>query len=176
MKRINNESINDYLNKFRQTKSRCITQTPKHELVRMASTGLEFSIRKKLVHISHDYDKSVEEFIKFAQHNFVSVENRVRIKCPCVNCLNERRLNVVEIREHLLCDGFLKNYTTWTWHGELLDMLSLSETHEYIHWTMGDKLEDMIHDVGVQSNAEAVYENMSTDIDTLLCPGSTKFT
>jgi len=31
--------------------------------------------------------------------------------------LNGRILDVVEIREHLLCYGFLKNYTTWVWHG-----------------------------------------------------------
>jgi len=46
------------------------------------------------------------------QHNAISIHNGVRIRCPCVNCLNGRILSVSEIREHLLCDGFLKNYTT----------------------------------------------------------------
>ncbi len=62
--------------------------------------------------ISDAYKKGVEEFLQFAEHNVVSYNNGVRIRCPCVNCLNGRILSVFEIREHLLCDGFLKNYTT----------------------------------------------------------------
>ena len=34
---------------FRQMKSRCYTQIPEHELVRMVVTGLDFSIRMALV-------------------------------------------------------------------------------------------------------------------------------
>jgi len=53
-----------------------------------------------------------------------------------VNCLNERIMYVVEIREHLVCDGFLKNYATWMSHGELVDIPSVAETHESMYWTM----------------------------------------
>jgi len=48
VKRYNVESIDAYLNRFRELKARCSTQIPKHELVQMAVVGLEFSIRKKL--------------------------------------------------------------------------------------------------------------------------------
>ena len=74
--------------------------------------------------ISDAYEKGAEEFLQFAQHNVVSSNNGITIKCPCLNCLNGRILSVFEIREHLWCDGFFKNYTTWTWHGELLDFRS----------------------------------------------------
>jgi len=77
--------------------------------------------------ISDAYEKGVDEFLQFEQHNAISNHNGVKIRCPCVNCLNERILSVFEIREHLLCDGFLKNYTTWTWHGELLDLTTVRE-------------------------------------------------
>jgi len=98
--------------------------------------------------ISDAYEKGVEEFIQFAEHNAVSCNNGVRIRCPCVNCLNGRILIVSEIREHFLCDGFLKNYTTWTWHGELLDLPTLRGASEEVDFLVDDRLEDMIRDVG----------------------------
>jgi len=54
------------------------------------------------------------------------------MSCPCVSCLNGRRLDVVEIREHLLFDGFSKNYTRWTWHGVLIGILNVFETQEFV--------------------------------------------
>ena len=48
-KHSNSEIVEDYLNRFWQIKSRCYTQIPEHELVRMMAAGLDFSIRKKLV-------------------------------------------------------------------------------------------------------------------------------
>jgi len=54
------------------------------------------------------------------------------MRCPCVNCLNGRILDVVDIREHLLCDGFLKYYTTWVWHGELVQTQTVVEAHQFV--------------------------------------------
>ena len=42
-KGFNSEIIEDYLNIFRQMKSRCYTQIPEHELVTMTVVGLDFS-------------------------------------------------------------------------------------------------------------------------------------
>jgi len=69
-----------------------------------------------------EYESGVEQFIEFASRNVQ--DNNGIFYCPCVNCLNERRLPIEVIREHVLCDGFLKSYTKWIWHGELIDMLS----------------------------------------------------
>jgi len=41
---------------------------------------------------------------------------------------------------------------------------------------MEDTLEHIIHDVGVQSFAKVVYENMYIDEETSLYPSSTNFT
>nr|KYP41306.1 hypothetical protein KK1_037326 [Cajanus cajan] len=49
VKRQNHETLDDYLNRFKQLKSRCYTNILEHELVKIAATGLDFSIRKKLV-------------------------------------------------------------------------------------------------------------------------------
>ena len=109
-------------------------------------------------------------------HNAISNHNRVKIRCPCVNCLNGMILSVSEIREHLLCDVFLKNYTTWTWHGELLDLPTMRGASKEVVFSVDDRLEDMIRDVGVESFANAVFKNMSNEVETPLCPGSTNFT
>ena len=85
-------------------------------------------------------------------------------------------MSFFEIREHLLCDGFLKNYTTWTWHGELLDLPSVLGASKEVHFSMDDRLEDMIRDVVAKSFVNAVFENMSNDVETPLYPGSTNFT
>jgi len=47
-KRNSTESIDDFLNKFRLLNAKCFTQVPEHELVEMAASGLDYSIRKKL--------------------------------------------------------------------------------------------------------------------------------
>ena len=62
--------------------------------------------------ITDVYENDVEEFLQFAQRNATLVNGKYY--CPCVNCLNERRQSIEFIREHLLCDDFLKSYRTWT--------------------------------------------------------------
>jgi len=94
--------------------------------------------------------------------------------------LNGRILNVKKTREHLLCDGFLRSYATWTWHGDLLNLPCDSVTEEYVGSTMDDavqdevdddRLEDMIRDVGAESFAEAHgYGSLSSDAETPLYP------
>jgi len=42
------ESIDDYWNRFRLLKARCLTIVPEHELVEMVVGGLDYSVRKKL--------------------------------------------------------------------------------------------------------------------------------
>ena len=48
-KRHNVESVDDYLNSFRQLKAGCLTQILEHELVQMVVVDHKFFIRKKLV-------------------------------------------------------------------------------------------------------------------------------
>jgi len=48
VRRQSTDSVEDYLNRFRLLKTRCFTQVPEHELVEMATGGIDYSIRKKL--------------------------------------------------------------------------------------------------------------------------------
>jgi len=82
------------------------------------------------------------------------------IRYPCVNCLNEKILRISKIREHLLCNGFLKTYKTWTWRGKLLDLPSARGASEKVDFSMNDRLKDMIRDVREESFANAVFETV----------------
>ena len=41
-----------------------------------------------------------------------------KILCPCRKCINSFWRDASDVREHLICDGFVKGYTTWNLHGE----------------------------------------------------------
>ncbi|RDY02787.1 hypothetical protein CR513_13717, partial [Mucuna pruriens] len=77
---------------------------------------LDATIRNHLVTISpsvgssDEYNNGVKLFLDFAKIN-ASYSIR-RFYCPCVNRVNERRLEIEEIQEHIICDGFCKSYTT----------------------------------------------------------------
>jgi len=95
------------------------------------------------VRISDEYERGVEKVIQFSQRNVNnSGHDGAKIRCLCVNCLNGRILNVKKIREHLLCDMFLRSFTTWTWHGELLNLPCVSIIAEYVGSTMDDAIHD----------------------------------
>jgi len=51
----------------------------------------------------------------------------------------------------------------------------MAEAYQFVESTMEDRLEDMIHEVGVQTFTKVVYENMTTDVETPLYPCSTNF-
>jgi hypothetical protein len=61
------------------------------------------------------YLQGVNNFLAFAFRNS-AVGNK--ILCPCRKCVNSFWKEASEIREHLICDGFLKGYTIWNLHGE----------------------------------------------------------
>jgi len=60
-------------------------------------------------------------------------------------------LNAIEIREHLICDGFLRGYSISKWHNKLIDFQTTSQPEHVLDSTMEDRLEedrlkDMIHE------------------------------
>ncbi|XP_016173120.1 uncharacterized protein LOC107615583 [Arachis ipaensis] len=57
VKRAKGESIDTYLARFRNMRNKCFTPIPKTEVVKMATNGLEFGVRKKLVN-QHTLDLS----------------------------------------------------------------------------------------------------------------------
>jgi hypothetical protein len=57
----------------------------------------------------------VNGFLAFAFRNSVV---RSKTLCPCRKCANSFWKEASVVREHLICDGFLKGYMIWNLHGE----------------------------------------------------------
>ena len=104
-----------------------------------------------LPRISAEYENKVEEFIQFAQHYEGISDDEVKFRCPCVNCLNGRKLNATQVREHLICDGFLRSYTIWTWHGELIDFPTVSRTEHVVDSTMEERREERVKEDNMET-------------------------
>ena len=99
-------------------------------------------------HLSDEYKNGVSEFIKFAETKLPNSNGR--FYCPCVKCSNVAPITVEDIQFHLSKYGICQNYTTWTWHGEVLDTPNVSQREE-AEVDMGDRLEELIRDIGQDS-------------------------
>uniref|UniRef100_A0A151UD92 Transposase-associated domain-containing protein n=1 Tax=Cajanus cajan TaxID=3821 RepID=A0A151UD92_CAJCA len=123
--------------------------------------------------ISQEYRNEVEEFLQFA------IENEKPIKrayyCPCVHCLNQIRQEVGETCDHLFIFGIVKSYTIWTWHGEIVDIPTMSTTENFEG--IDDNLEEMIRDVGEENFERAhVYDTLKSEFEQQLYPRCSMFT
>jgi len=58
------------------------------------------------------------------------------------NSLNGRKLNATQVREHLICDDFLRSYTIWTWHGELIRIPTVSRAEYFADSSMKERREE----------------------------------
>lgn len=77
------ESIDDYLNRFRQLKARCFTQIPEHELVRMAIAGIKFLIRKWLLYQQiKDIAQLADKIQRIEKSKFEKERNKKFYKFP----------------------------------------------------------------------------------------------
>ncbi|XP_058755972.1 uncharacterized protein LOC131629194 [Vicia villosa] len=123
---------------------------------------------------SEEYKNGILEFLKFAETNLP--QSNGSIHCPCVKCFNIAPLKVEVVLEHLGMHGICKNYTTWTWHGELLDPPKGFKKQK-VDVEMGDQLEEMIRDIGQDSFQRAyVYDTLCSDKEIPLYPGCKNFT
>ncbi|KAL7254801.1 hypothetical protein ACSBR1_009032 [Camellia fascicularis] len=66
---------------------------------------------------SREYQEGVNSFIEFVMRN-VGFEDKLR--CPCVDCLNEKIHTIYVVRIHLIRRGISLSYKTWVHHWELV--------------------------------------------------------
>jgi hypothetical protein len=64
------------------------------------------------------YVKGVEEFMNFVSERY---PKDTHIRCPCVNCLNQRLRPQSEVETHIHIYGMSATYTRWIHHGESAD-------------------------------------------------------
>ena len=57
----------------------------------------------------------MNSFLAFAFRNLAVGD---KILCPCRKYVNSFWREASDVREHLICDGFIQGYTTWNLHGE----------------------------------------------------------
>ncbi|KAG8382226.1 hypothetical protein BUALT_Bualt05G0054700 [Buddleja alternifolia] len=83
-----------------------------------------------------EYERGLDQFLDMA---FAKVCLSGKIICPCKNCKNVKWVNKEVGKEHLLVDGFMKDYTNWVAHGEdpLSDQAKFQQQNEF------DMLDDM---------------------------------
>ena len=112
------------------------------------------------------YIDGVKGFIQFA---FTHSAKGNSILCPCKNCVNNYWLEASEVQEHLICEGFVKGYRTWVYHGESSSPLpsvrdaNLEQFHEEVEEAdvleedcdeLAGMIRDMRHDFGDLSDNE----------------------
>jgi len=106
----------------------------------------------KTPHISDDYQKGVENFLQFAQQNAPILGEKYFY--PCVKCMNGRHHSLNNIISYLICEGINSTYTNWIWHSELPHMSTTPHT-EVVDVQAGDRIEDMICDLGQEGFRQA---------------------
>jgi hypothetical protein len=92
------------------------------------------------------YEKGLNGFLAFAFRNS-AVGNK--ILCPCRKCVNSFWREASEVREHVICDGFLKGYQTWTLHGEVSSSsVNEDDIDEFIEQrSEDDDIDELIRDL-----------------------------
>ena len=66
---------------------------------------------------SKKYLDGVHDFIKFGTDKSYLNE---KILCPCLKCVNSCSLHPQIVEKHLVWNDFLKGYTKWIFHEELM--------------------------------------------------------
>nr|XP_029119885.1 uncharacterized protein LOC105043294 isoform X2 [Elaeis guineensis] len=73
---------------------------------------------KSWIHQSRESDAYLEGVGRFLDFAFDKAAQRGLILCPCRKCNNCYWKNREDVYEHLTCDGFMRNYSHWIFHGE----------------------------------------------------------
>jgi len=122
--------------------------------------------------LSHRHTKTylqgVNGFLAFAFSNSAVGS---KILCPCRKCVNSFWKEASEVREHLICDGFLKGYRTWNLHGEASSSVNYGncDAAEVIEDSSeDDEISDLLRDLAAGLDDRGDFEDNSSTLET--CP------
>ncbi|XP_019191067.1 PREDICTED: uncharacterized protein LOC109185582 [Ipomoea nil] len=138
---------------------------------------------------THEYMLGVENFIKYAEEN-KSKNGEEFLVCPCYDCKNLRKFRSSEqVRSHLICRGFKKDYNRWIWHGESVlrsNRIDNDEENDDDNDEKNvdneeneenDRINELMRDIqGDDSEMPPIFESFSIDSEKSLYPGCSKFT
>jgi len=122
--------------------------------------------------LSHRHTKTylqgVNGFLAFAFSNSAVGS---KILCPCRKCVNSFWKEASEVRQHLICDGFLKGYRTWNLHGEASSSVNHGncDAAEVIEDSSeDDEISDLLRDLAAGLDDRGDFEDNSSTLET--CP------
>lgn len=93
---------------------------------------------------------------------------KIKIPCPCINCVNHISLHVSEVDHHLFRYGIDQNYTKWIKHGEKEDQprnVSFKENYS-MNTTYFD--ESTSFTIGIPTDAEDTVEMVEATEETFI--------
>ena len=91
-------------------------------------------------------DEWIEKTDAFLDRAFAKARGAYTTWCPCSSCANRRRQTKEFIGKHLYKNGFMVDYTRWTYHGEA-DRIRDEVMRQHIQDYDADVgVGDMLHD------------------------------
>ena len=99
------------------------------------------------------YLQGVNSFLAFAFRNSAVGD---KILCPYRKCVNSFWRDSSDIREHLICDGFLQGYTTWNLYGEA--------SSSYVNTDNGDDV-DLMEESSEEDDISALLRDLAGGLD-----------
>ncbi|XP_060963548.1 uncharacterized protein LOC133033034 [Cannabis sativa] len=127
-----------------------------------------------------EYKQGVDHFLDFCQKY---AKNPKLVLCPCLECGNLDRMNITEIKEHLLRNGIDKSYKVWVYHGEKKIRVpgeGTSKSKKVKGVNLGyedDCIPEMIGDAQFESNADLLkFQSFVEDAEKPIYPNCNRFT
>ena len=109
------------------------------------------------------FEEGVNNFIDFATER---AGMRQSFLCPCKKCVNRYWLSHSQVRDHLICDGFMLGYSTWMFHGENLQF-SDNEGDMEPEYADSDEMDEMLLEgYGMFDNASVGLDEVEGDEDS----------
>ncbi|KAM0914261.1 hypothetical protein ACQ4PT_011640 [Festuca glaucescens] len=87
------------------------------------------------------YAQGVSFFLEFATEK---AGMRQRFLCPCTTCANRYWLSESEVRDHLVCNGFMAGYNIWLFHGEDLEVPATDCSSDDEEYADSDQMDNML--------------------------------
>ncbi|GJS44251.1 transposase, Ptta/En/Spm [Tanacetum coccineum] len=90
-----------------------------------------------------EFEAGVNEFL---DASFAKSAIGGEIYCPCKKCRNRFWCGRKEVKDHLIGQGFVRNYYVWRFHGEVPPQKKGANTVTEDDTTMHDNMEELLHD------------------------------
>jgi hypothetical protein len=74
-----------------------------------------YTCRRSKCDFDDEWKDKTNAFLEFAWTNS---RGHLLVRCPCTKCDSKRRVSKEDMGQHLLDNGFTKDYTVWIYHGE----------------------------------------------------------